>query len=367
MTYIPGIKPRTIADEAYTMNSDDFDVALAKALYYSPGYLGAILENDNLSESRRYDILSDSRFFRPDVAEYSPGGPDVGKATVTNVGEQVFDSAGKAGIITLYVESDKTTRYQAYTGSIAGGDRQVQSFGGGTAFKVVQKLATDISYKFCVFTDPNGTVSSGWNSPASDPQPLAWDGSYLWHGDYTANYIYKLKTDGSIVTGWNPPAPEPQGLAWDGTYLWSGHYACAYIYKLKTDGSVVSGWNSPAPNPNDLTWDGAYLWNADTSADYIYKLKTDGSIVGGWSSPGTDPFGLAWDGTYLWNADIAAPYIYKLKTSGEAVGGWNPPAPDPYGIAWDGCYLWDVANTANYIYRLSGGTATYTKIADLVY
>ena len=69
----------------------------------------------------------------------------------------------------------------------------------------------------------------------------------------------------------------------------------------------------------------------------------------------------------LWYSDRSATYIYKVKTDGTVVSGYDAFAANPRGLTWDGTYLWDADSTAGYIYKVSGGTATYTKIADLVY
>jgi len=321
----------------------------------------SIMEDANLSKSKCYDILSDANLSDSkfgDILDNSPEGPNVPKATVTEVGT-VFDSKGHDAVMGIYL-LNANMRWTYWAGTLA------LDSGVNPATKIVKKVAPDISYKFCVFTDPDGTVADGFASPDAEPQGATWDGTYLWLVGKANYYVYKLKTDGSIAGGWITPVTgqRPRDLAWDGTYLWHSEGTPDYIYKLKTDGTVIGGFNAPA-NPFGLTWDGTNLWNA-TGANYIYKLDTDGNVTGGFATP-SGPWGLTWDGTYLWYADSGNSYIYKLKTDGSVVGGWNSPAPTPEALTWDGTYLWSGDESANYIYKLSGGTATYTKIADLVY
>jgi len=48
---------------------------------------------------------------------------------------------------------------------------------------------------------PDGTQIDKWASPGSNPQGVEWDGTYLWHSDGNASYIYQLKTDGTQTGG----------------------------------------------------------------------------------------------------------------------------------------------------------------------
>jgi len=334
--------------------------------YLSAANAAGIMENANLSKAKCYDILSDANLSDSkfgDILDNSPEGPNVPKTSVTKVGEVILDSNGHDAVMGVYMNGSQ--RWQFYTKTWADGAINLLDFGVGPATKTVKKAAPDISYKFCVFTDPNGTVSGGWGIPGINPEGLAWDGAYLWAISNGADYVYKMNTDGSIASGWSgPTAGYGSGLAWDGTYLWFSDMANNYIYKLKTDGTTVTGWSTPVGLVG-ASWDGAYLWCPGSG--YVYKLKTDGSVVGGWSAPATSPFGGAWDGTYLWINDTTAAYVYRLKTDGSVTGGWVPPDSSLSGLAWDGVYLWGSGPDSDYVYRLSGGTATYTKIADLVY
>jgi len=201
---------------------------------------------------------------------------------------------------------------------------------------------------------PDGTWVRNWATPTGRPRGLTWDGTYLWHSENTADYIYQLDpSDGSQTGGFPSLGPTPRGLAWDGEYLWSVSDTAGYIYQTTTGGSKVGGFVSLGPDPYGLVWDGTYLWNTDYTANYIYQMNTDGTKAGGFASPGPDPYGLAWDGTYLWNVDGSANYIYQLDTAGNTKGGgFFPPGGGPQEPAWEGAYLWHADGGSDYMYQL---------------
>jgi len=233
-------------------------------------------------------------------------------------------------------------------------------FGGGAGAHFIANNANQASgQSFAVFATPDGTqTAGGFSAPQGDPTGLAWDGTYLWHADNTANYIYKLKTDGTQTgDGFASPQGSPWGLTWDGTYIWNTDNSANYIYQLDTSGAQVGGFSSPQGAPSSLAWDGVYLWNVDNTAAYIYKLKIDGTQTGdGFASPAPNPIGITWDGTYLWHGDADANYIYQLKTDGTEVGGFASPMETPRGLAWSGAYLWNADGFCEYIYQLGSAT-----------
>jgi len=238
------------------------------------------------------------------------------------------------------------TVYQDYTTSMQKKGTTPDKSAPGTADPNPQPGA-----EWSVSMLPDGTQVGGFASPGPNPWGVAWDGTYLYSGDFNAGYVYKLKTDGTQVGGFATPGPECRGLTWDGAYFWYADGSADYIYQMKTDGTQVAGFATPAPNPAGLEWDGAYLWHTDYAPDYTYQLKTDGTQVGGFAS-GPEPMGVAWDGAYLWRADYTAGYVYQVTTGGTQVGGFVTPNGAPRCQAWDGAYLWHSDNSANYIYQL---------------
>jgi len=200
---------------------------------------------------------------------------------------------------------------------------------------------------------PDGTQVGGFAGPATSPHGVAWDGTYLWHADDTADYIYQLKRDGTQTgAGFAPPGPDPSGLAWDGEYLWNSDITANYVYHLKTDGTQVGGFPSFGDWPHGLSWDGAYLWIGDDNTNYVYQVKPDGTQVGGFDHPGVYPRGAIWDGTYVWVPGRDAAYIYQVKTDGTQVGGFaTPSANSPVSGTWDGEYLWHPIAGIDYIYQ----------------
>jgi len=200
--------------------------------------------------------------------------------------------------------------------------------------------------------DTSGNIIDSFDSPGSGPSGLTFDGTYLWNADSTTDRIYKLDISGNIIESFDSPGTYPEGLAFDGTYLWNADADADKIYKLDISGNIIGSFDSPGSIPRGLTFDGTYLWNADSITDRIYKLDISGNIIDSSASPGPYPMGLAFDGTYLWNADYSSNKIYKLDTSGSAVDYLDSPGPYPSGLAFDGTYFWNADYSDDKIYKL---------------
>ena len=85
----------------------------------------------------------------------------------------------------------------------------------------------------------------------------------------------------TVVASFASPGSSPAGLAWNGQYLWNGDYETHRIYKLNpSTGSVITSFSSPGVYPFGLAWDGQYLWCADSAADRIYKIDVASTIEG---------------------------------------------------------------------------------------
>jgi len=196
---------------------------------------------------------------------------------------------------------------------------------------------------------PDGTAVGGFASPASNPHDAGWTGQYLWHADYGADYIYKLKPDGTQTGGgFATPMIEPRGAAWDGQYVWST-YDAGHVYQLDQAGGTVAHWLSPGPRPIGCGWDGEYIWMGDITANCVYKCLPDGTLK---ATPVTIMLtGFGYDGQYLWAGQNTSGTVYQFLPDGTQIGTFGAPGPGPKGGPWDGQYLWLPDDTADYIYR----------------
>ena len=197
-------------------------------------------------------------------------------------------------------------------------------------------------------------VIGSFNTPGSDPDGLAYDGTYLWNANphLMVGTIYKLDMTGNIIDSFDSPGDNPSGLTFDGTYLWNADRFNRKIYKLDTTGNIIDSFDSPGSDPQGLAFDGTFLWNADWDDLQIYKLDTLGNIINSFDSPGTGPNGLAFDGDSLWNADFNDEKIYKLDTLGNIIDSFDSPGDNPSGLTFDGTYLWCADRWDLKIYRI---------------
>ena len=154
-----------------------------------------------------------------------------------------------------------------------------------------------------------------------------------------------------VVDSFETPATGPIGLAWDGKYLWNSDDWEKKIFQLTTYGEVVHSISTffegedYNPHPMGLAFDGTYLWCADRDKKKLYQLTLEGTIVDVIPSPSDLPIGVAWDGEYLLVADHPLNKVYKLTTAAEVVDEFSVPDPQaPSGLAGGaGSCLWGVA------------------------
>ncbi len=219
---------------------------------------------------------------------------------------------------------------------------------------IIDTIAESIRCTFSVERDSPGIVDS-FDSPASSPRGLTYDGKYLWNVDYDKDMIYKLDTFGNIIHSFDSPGSEPSGLAYDGTYLWNADMETGMVYKLDTTGQVIESFESPDLSPRGLVYDDTFLWNADPTEDFIYKISAaDHSLIDSFYSPWLAPTGLTYDNenAYLWHADQSLDKIFKLDTSGEILYYFDSPGTSPKGLAFDGAYLWNADSRCDMIYKI---------------
>ncbi len=182
---------------------------------------------------------------------------------------------------------------------------------------------------------------------------LAWDGSFLYAGLYSApgddNIIYKIDpADGTYTQQCIGPHDKAYGLSFYNGNLWvidrngtspasavefdmSGTlvrsftlsdaymsgiareadtiWACTYypnpgvVYKMDTLGNILSQFAPPADQPWDICVENGNLWIADYDANNLYKTDKTGTILETHACENMKPAGVVYDGQYLWYVD----------------------------------------------------------------
>jgi hypothetical protein len=203
-----------------------------------------------------------------------------------------------------------------------------------------------------------GDIISSFRAPSSYPIALGWDGNYLWCYCNASPYnFYRINpANGSVVYSFpSNTSSRTRGLTWDGTYLYTGAYSPNYVYARNTAGSIYRSF-SLTSYYGGLTFDGTYLWANSTSPRAFYTYNLNGSLIRSFSVT-FYPFDPGWDGTYLICGTYSPSHmLYRLTTTGSIVQSASPPANYPWGCTFDGKYIW-VSTTVgtNYIYKLDPG------------
>ena len=205
---------------------------------------------------------------------------------------------------------------------------------------------------------PAQNIPASWSIVASytlngKASGLAWDGTYIYYGNYwtTGGQVYKFDpSNGTSVLQCNGPFSEAYGLTYKspnlvtinqpssssqpsqaleftmsgtqvGTITLPDHYmsgiaydngdywVCTYypdpgiVYKVNSSGTVLSQFVPPNNQPWDICLQGSDLWIADYYGNMLYKVTQTGTLLDSHPSQGTKPSGIVYDGTYLWYCD----------------------------------------------------------------
>jgi hypothetical protein len=194
-----------------------------------------------------------------------------------------------------------------------------------------------------------------WTVVASYPIPgkasgLAWDGTYLYSGLYSApgddNIIYRIDpSNGSYVVQCAGPFVQAYGLTFDGTYLWTTDHptsAPANAIQFNMSGAQVSTFALPTTYMSGIAWDNNRFWacayyNPD---GMTYKLTSTGTIITQFPTPNLQPWDICKQGEFLWVADYNANMLYKTDTLGNTLESHASVGLKPAGVVFDGQYLW---------------------------
>lgn len=127
------------------------------------------------------------------------------------------------------------------------------------------------------------TLTLDFSIPAPDEGSagLAWDGTHLWHADYSRGEILKLNAEtGDYIASLRCPG-NLAGLAWDGRSLWQSLYDEGLVRQVNPltndfDGHIdlsEYGWLS------GCAWDGELLWVVAQQRGLLLGVETESGRV----------------------------------------------------------------------------------------
>jgi hypothetical protein len=194
------------------------------------------------------------------------------------------------------------------------------------------------------------TVVASYTIPGK-ASGLAWDGTYLYSGLYSApgddNLIYRIDPDdGSYTLQCAGPFVQAFGLTFDGTYLWTTDHPNssqpANAIQFNLSGGQVSTFALPTTYMSGIAWDNNRFWacayyNPD---GMTYKLTNTGGIITQFPTPNLQPWDICIQNEFLWIADYNANMLYKTDTLGNTLESHASQGLKPAGVVYDGQYLW---------------------------
>jgi outer membrane protein assembly factor BamB len=199
-------------------------------------------------------------------------------------------------------------------------------------------------------TNREWTVVASYTIPGK-ASGLAWDGTYLYSGLYSApgddNLIYRIDpADGTYELQCAGPFVQAYGLTFDGTYLWTTDHPNssqpANAIQFNMSGGQVSTFALPTTYMSGIAWDNDRFWScAYYNPDGMtYKLTNTGGIITSFPTPDAQPWDICKQDEFLWIADYNANMLYKTDTLGNTLESHASESLKPAGIVFDGQYLW---------------------------
>lgn len=128
------------------------------------------------------------------------------------------------------------------------------------------------------FKTPSGSQVSSFDLGADKYSSAGYDGSYLWIANFDGGgKIESWTTDGNQKTTLTFSFMA-DGLGGDGTYLYVGIQSGNWIYRVDKSGTKIDSFNVPPDNIQGIAFDGTYYYAADINPDTIYQLTGSNSL-----------------------------------------------------------------------------------------
>lgn len=202
-----------------------------------------------------------------------------------------------------------------------------------------------------------GDVVASFPAPADFPLALAraTNDSYMWVFCNTSPYnVYRISAStGSVYESFVlASGTYTRGLTYEvGGYLYYGNYSTDYIYKVSyaSPSSVISSYPAGGDMHGGLalqaTGDGGsggtdIFW-ADDSPTTVTRLnRTTGSFVSSFSVLGCGDIAYDWRNEIVWGGTSSPGIIYGYSTSGSLITSFAAPSSYPFAMTYYGQYLW---------------------------
>lgn len=204
--------------------------------------------------------------------------------------------------------------------------------------------------------EPGGRTQCPILSTCADPVEgvggLAYDGTYIWAGDYSGWARVSAIDPATCTVARQIPATDGNigGLAWDGSAVWVCYEQTAMIQRLDPNtGAVLTSFAGPGhgsadPDASGLAWDGTYLWHADYGLDMIYRLDPhDGTVLQSFPSPGGCPGDIEYDpasGVLVVADCVRQEYVMLDPADGSEVGACGFADTGQWGVAVASGLVW---------------------------
>jgi glutamine cyclotransferase len=208
--------------------------------------------------------------------------------------------------------------------------------------------------------NPWGTAIANYATTSTNPQGMAFDGTYLWvlSDEVFTGKIYKVDpSDGSEISSISLSNASWAALDYFNGYLYAGeNTAPAQVHKINpTTGIDEAQWNGQG-SIQGLANDGTYMYQISFSEKTIYKLNpADGAVIDSWNINVTAMLGLAWDGAHLLMCSSSTDLIYKLDFEAQTTIATVALATDnATGLAYDGTNIWYCDHGTLKIYKVQG-------------
>ena len=177
----------------------------------------------------------------------------------------------------------------------------------------------------------------------------AWDGNYLWVGEYGNAKLYSFNASSGSVVNTYTLAPGYgggiQATVWDGNRLWLASPNSVTVLRFNTTTGLVDLTVTGQTNVNGLSYytdASGQEWILAACNGFMSKINAN---TGAYTttSTGSQSYRLCNDGTYAYLASYATGNVYKYNLSTlSLVSNWFGNSGFLNAINWDGYYIWAV-------------------------